>query len=67
MIIRFANVIYWLAAAVSAVLMAFVAASLVFGHGGDGRFEMPIIIGIVAVLIWFAGRAIRYVLAGHQP
>lgn len=63
MIIRLANVLYWLAAAVSAVLVALIGVSVVFGDGEGLALPSQIIIGIVAVLIWLAGRAVLYVFA----
>jgi hypothetical protein len=61
MLERLANVIYWLGCALSALVLAITV--LLFVQSGD--IYMAIFFVVIAVLIWVAGRAIRYILIGR--
>lgn len=65
MISRLANVIYWGANTVAALLVGVAVYAILFGQLTDGdRVALPAIFAVSAVMVWIIGRASLYVMAG---
>jgi 4-hydroxybenzoate polyprenyltransferase len=64
MIIRLANVIYWLATLAAAALLALALAGFFVGQQ-QRALDPPAILSVLAVLVWLAGRAVLYVFAAR--
>lgn len=62
MLERLANVVYWIATAVSAGLIALGALILVTHKDGN---QAIVIISVMAALTWLSGRAVRYIITGR--
>jgi hypothetical protein len=61
---RLGDVLYWGASFVAALLALLAAAVALLNTGPDGPF-IAMIFAIFALIVWLAGRACRYVLAGR--
>jgi len=68
MIVRLANVLYWIACILAALTAGI--ALLIYFSEGYGRKDGPMVTGfilVVALIIWAIGAAIRYILSGKRP
>ena len=63
---RLGNVIYWLACAVAVLMLAVVPIALLI-EARDEAWWIDTAIHVIApaILIWLAGRGVKYVLAGR--
>ena len=68
MLERLGNVIYWLGCALSAVVAIFTGYAFIMMAFYEQKWrEMWVLVlfGGIAVIIWVAGRAVRYILVGR--
>ena len=63
MLARLGQVIYWAAGGLAILLLVGAGSSVFLAEGGD-RLAAVAVFASAAVLIWLAGRACLYVLAG---
>jgi len=62
---RFGRVLYWLGCGVAATIIVLGVAMLISGGLRGMAVPFAVTVLIVAVLVWLAGRACRYVLSGY--
>lgn len=62
MLERLANVVYWIATAISVILIALGA--VIMATHKDGN-QAIVIISSIAALTWLSGRAVRYIVTGR--
>lgn len=61
---RLGEVLYWAANIVAGAMVAFIAWAEITGKVGGGQIG-AVIFGVVAALIWLAGRGLRYIFSGR--
>lgn len=63
---RFANVVYWSASTVAALIALFGLVAVVNNGGAKDSVSVAVALWIVALLAWLFGRGFRYILVGEN-
>jgi hypothetical protein len=62
---RIANIVYWFCSIVAAITLALgISVWFLNFRAGNEAYSLLAVSFVVAFLVWFIGRAIRYALAG---
>ncbi len=64
MLMRLGNVLYWTGCLLGGLLALFAVALMVFTPQGVNNLVYSILIAGIGLAVFFAGRALRYILGG---